>query len=88
MDKKELPVDNTQKVELTALVEELLASKDKPNKFLELLFCRRFLSVVAVVGAVVAKHYGLAVSDTELLSVAAAVGGLVLSHGLRAPSTV
>ena len=75
----------TEKTELALVVEDLLAAKNKPSKLLELFTCRRTLSVIAVVLAVVAKHYGLNISDTDLLTVGASVGGLVLSHGLRAP---
>lgn len=82
----EVLMDEAQKVELEKVVKDLLNAENKPNKFLELLFCRRFLSVLAIVGAVVAKHYGLQINDTELLSLAAAVGSLVLGHSLRKPN--
>ena len=75
-----------EKEEVTQLVNELLESKDKPNKFFELLTCRRTLSVLGVILVVVAKHYGVSISDDEMLSVAGVVSSLVLGHSLRKPN--
>lgn len=80
MDDKEL------ETKVAAKVEELLAATNTPNKFLELLTCRRTLSVVAVILAAVAKHYGVNISNDELLTVGGVVSALVIGHSLRAPS--
>ena len=81
-----LLMDETQKAELTKVVQELLAAKDRPNKFIELIFCRRFLSVVAVIAVVVAKHYGFPITEEELLTVGGTIGALVLGHSYRKPN--
>lgn len=72
--------------EIAQTVLEVLEAQNKGNKFLELLICRRTLSIAAVIIMVVAKHFGLNIDDQELLTVGIGVTGLVLSHGIRKPS--
>lgn len=79
-------MDETQKAELRKAVEELLAAKNQPNKFMELLFCRRALVALAVVAVVVAKHYGLEISETELITLGTSACALILGHSVRKPS--
>lgn len=62
---------------------DLEALLNKPSKFMDMLGSKRFYAVLAALLVLVARKYGLEISETELLALMATLASFVLGDSIK-----